>query len=351
MTRAFDTILLTRAATLRDAITAIDGDGRQIALVVDGDGRLEAIVSDGDIRRGLLRGLTLDAPVTEVMVTAPAVVRADAPPGTARREMRARGLNHMPVLDADGRVVRLVWINDATMPDRRETRIVLMAGGLGMRLRPLTRDTPKPMLQIGGRPLLENIILNFRAQGFYRFTIALNYKAHVIRDHFGDGSALGVEIDYIEETGRQGTAGALALFEQPPRNPFIVMNGDLLTSVQFGAMLDAHVETGAQATVSSREFSMQVPYGVLRSTGARLTAIEEKPTETYAVSAGIYVFSPEVLDHLEPGVPTDTPDLIGRLIAAGAPVTVFPIREYWVDIGRLEDLDRARGEFSAVFGT
>ncbi len=337
-------------SSVHEAVATIDRGRRQVALVVDEDQRLLATVTDGDIRRGLLRGVGLDAPVKDVMHTNPTVIAQSEGLKAARRLMREKSLHQVPVVDDGGRLVDLAWIDAPDAPAIFDTQIVLMAGGLGKRLRPLTDELPKPMLQIGDRPLLENIIRNFRSQGFYRFTVSLNYKADVIRDHFGDGSGIACEIRYIDETERMGTAGALSLLVDRPTEPFVVMNGDLLTSTHFDALMSFHRENGAAATICAREYSMQVPFGVLRSDGVKLLSIDEKPTKTYFVSGGIYVLSPEVLDHLEPGAPIDMPELLHRLIEAGKFVSVFPIREYWVDIGRVEDLERARSEFAAVFG-
>ena len=350
MNNEISKFLIAPTASVHDAVAAIDRGGRQMALVVDENQHLLATVTDGDIRRGLLRGVGLDARVRDVMHKTPTVITRAEGVEAARRLMREKSLHQVPVVDETGKLVDLAWIDDVTGPVLFDTRVVLMAGGLGSRLRPLTDHTPKPMLTVGERPLLENIIRNFRGQGFHRFTLSLNYKAEIIRDHFKDGAAIDCQIDYVDETTRMGTAGALSLLQDRPTEPFVVMNGDLLTSVQFGALMDFHRETGAMATVCAREFSMQVPYGVIQSEGTRLLGIEEKPTQTYFVSGGIYVLSPEVLDMLEPDTPLDRPQLLDRLMGADKIVSVFPIREYWVDIGRIEDLDRARSEFNSVFG-
>lgn len=332
-------------ATVHQAIAAIDLGARQIALVVDGAGRLVATVTDGDVRRGLLRGLGLDAPVAEVMNRTPITVRAEDGAEAARRLMRARRLHHVPVVDAEGRLVDLAWIDELSGISRRETTVVLMAGGLGQRLRPLTETVPKPMLPIGGRPILEHILRSFVDQGFVRFIISLNYLGETVRDYFGDGSAFDAEIVYVEEKERLGTAGALSLLPEQPAGPFIVMNGDLLTQMRFDALLRFHAETEATATLCARPFEMQVPYGVIDAEGPYLRGIVEKPVHSHFVNAGIYVLSPEALDALQPGEPLDMPDLFTRLTDGGKRAGVFPLREYWLDIGRLEDLERARAEF------
>lgn len=332
-------------ATLREAIAVIDQGARQIALVADSAERLIAIVTDGDVRRALLRGVGLDTLIVEVMNPTPLTVRAEDGIEAAYRLMRTRSLHHVPVIDDAGRLVDLASIDDMQGIARRDTRVVLMAGGLGKRLRPLTEATPKPMLPIGGRPILERILRNFVDQGFFHFTISLNYLGQKVRDHFGHGSDFGADIVYVEEEERLGTAGALSLLPERPAGPFIVMNGDLLTQMRFDALLRFHDETKATATLCARPFEMQVPYGVIDTDGSYLRGIVEKPVHSHFVNAGIYVLSPEALDELRPGEPLDMPDLFTRLTDGGAKAGVFPLREYWLDIGRPEDLERARAEF------
>lgn len=332
-------------ATLRDAIAAIDQGARQIALVVDETGFLVATVTDGDIRRGLLRGLGLDAPVAEVMNRNPITVRAADGLDIARRIMRSHSLHHVPIIDGEGRLLDLAWADELSGLAQRDTQVILMAGGLGQRLRPLTETVPKPMLAIGGRPILEHIIRSFVDQGFVKFTISLNYLGDKIRNHFGDGERFGAQIDYIQERKRMGTAGSLSLLSRKPQGPFLVMNGDLLTQVRFDALLEFHNETGAVATLCARSFEMQVPYGVVDADGPYLRCIQEKPIHKHFVNAGMYVLSPDALSGLLPGEHLDMPELFQRLTASGAKASVFPLREDWVDIGRLEDLERARSEF------
>lgn len=338
-------LTLSETATVRDAVAAIDRGARQIALVTDPTSKLVATVTDGDIRRGLLRGVGLDAPVSEVMVKNFFAMRVAEGSDAARQVMQTRKLHQLPIVDADGHLVDLVHVDDLSGLTRRETRVVLMAGGLGTRLRPLTETVPKPMLPISGRPILEKIIESFTAQGFYRFTIALNYKAEMISDHFGDGTRFGAEIDYVQETSRMGTAGALSLLPTRPDAPFIVINADLLTTLQFASVLNFHTETGALATMCAREYSVEVPYGVIEFDETRLRSIIEKPTHKHFVNAGIYVLSPEALDHVASGEWLDMPTLFERALAKGQIASVFPMQEYWIDIGRMEDLDRARAKF------
>ena len=335
--------------SVRDALKAIDRSRRQIALVVDGDFRLLATVTDGDVRRGILSGVDLEGPVSQVMNAHPTTVRKGDSDASVRSLIRARKLQQIPVLDDDGRLADLLTLDDLFGLSPRDTRVVLMAGGLGKRLRPLTETIPKPMLPVGGKPLLEQIIAVFAEQGFHRISISVNYRKEMVIDHFGDGRALGVEIDYIHEDQPMGTAGALSLMPQRPTAPFIVMNGDLLVSLKFANMLKLHSELEAAGTLAVREFDYQVPYGVVRSDGDLMREIVEKPVERYYVNAGIYALSPRALDAVQPGEPLDMPTLLTRLRGEGERIGVFPVSDYWRDIGRLDDLEAARSEFEGVF--
>jgi len=342
-------LTISGSATVREAMETIDRGARQIAVVVDADGRLLATVTDGDIRRGLLRGVGLDAPVTDVMHTEFTSVSDAEGHEVALNLMKARGLHQMPIVDDAGRLVNLALIDEVPGPKRRDTKVVLMAGGLGTRLRPMTETVPKPMLPIGDRPILELILHNFIDQGFHDFTIALNYKGDIIRKHFGDGSRFNASIEYVEETKRMGTAGALSLLPTRPEKPFIVMNGDLLTAIPFNALMRFHEETEAMGTMCARDYQMQVPYGVIEVEDTALRRIVEKPTYSYFVSAGIYVLSPNALDLVSTDEFLDMPTLFERIMSGGEKSSVFPIQEYWVDIGRPEDLEQARTDYQGVF--
>lgn len=347
--KAWESTLVGPASTLREALDRIDRTGHQIALVVDDQRRLLGTLSDGDARRALLTGLSLDAAVTSAMHTTPTCVRPDDDLQTVLSMMRRLGLHQVPVLDASGAVVGLQTINDFLKPSARENQVVIMAGGLGQRLQELTRDTPKPMLKVGPRPLLESIIRNLASQGFSRFLLAVNYRAEQIEQHFGDGTELGVEIRYLREHRRLGTAGALSLLPQQPELPIVVTNADLLAQEDFGAIVDCHVQCGAVATMAVRDYEMQVPFGVVHSQNDRILAIHEKPTHNFLVSAGIYVFSPEALDVIPADEYLDMPAMFEALIQQGHHCRAQPIRGYWLDIGRIPDYERANREFSEVF--
>lgn len=341
--------LIVPTTSLRDALEVIDRTGAQIALVVDEQRRLLGTLSDGDIRRGLLRGLQLTDAVARAMHREPTCARADEPRSAILARMRRKGLHQMPMIDPLGTVVGLQTLDDFFTPLARENWVVVMAGGLGTRLSELTRDTPKPMLRVGSRPLLETIVRNLGEQGFQRIYLAVNYKAEQIVAHFGDGRAFGVDIRYLQERQRLGTAGALGLLPEAPKAPLVVTNADLLTKEDFGPMVDHHVESGAEATMAVRDYELQVPFGVVRERDGQIEAIEEKPMQRFVVNAGIYVLSPQVLDCVVPGEALDMPALFQRLVADGRRTRCHPIVGYWLDIGRMGDYERANSEFRELF--
>ena len=335
--------------SLREALETIDRAGCQIALVVGTDRRLLGTLSDGDARRGLLRGLNLGDRVEATMHKSPTFAGAGEARHSILATMRRLGLHQIPVLDAAGIVVGLETVDDYLATPAREHWVVIMAGGLGTRLEELTRDTPKPMLKIGARPLLETIVRSYAEQGFRRFYFAVNYKSEQIEAHFGDGSALGVDIRYLREQTRLGTAGPLSMLPERPTLPVVVTNADLLTKEDYGRMVDRHVEAGADATMAVRDYEMQVPFGVVRERDGRIEAIEEKPVQRFVVSAGMYVLSPQALDLVPRNEFFDMPSLFGAMVERGMRTRCHAIDGYWLDIGRLPDFERANMDFNEVF--
>lgn len=336
-------------AAVSDAIAAIENGSIQIALVLGDQDRLLGVVTDGDVRRGLLRGIPLSSPATEIMNRAPVSASPDLPRDDRLLLMRQKSIKQLPLLDSEGHLVAVETLDELLEPRHYANPVLIMAGGLGERLGPLTRETPKPMLSVGGRPLLETIVRNIVQQGFSNIFISVNYKAEIIQSHFADGSAFGATIHYLQETERLGTAGALGLFPLSPELPTIVTNGDILTTINYGALLDFHNGTPATATMAVREHKVHVPYGVVSTSEGFLQTIREKPTESWFVSAGIYVIGPSVFDLVKRGAKVDMPEVLERVIANKGQVAVYPIREYWLDIGRMEDFEQAHAEFHEVF--
>lgn len=341
--------VIGRDQSLIDALKRIDSTGTQLVLVLDSSGGLEGVLTDGDIRRAILKGKSLEVKVAEAMNQKPMTVSAATSKEDMLSLMRRHVLHHLPVVDTHGKVVGLATLDDLIGAVEKPNWVVLMAGGQGKRLRPLTEQTPKPLLAVGGKPILENILEGFAEQGFRKFYVSLNYMAEAISNYFGDGDKWGVRIEYLHENKSLGTAGALSLLPQKMVDPIIVMNGDLLTRVNFEALLKFHAENGAAATMAVKEYDFQVPYGVVLVDDHRIRGIEEKPVHKFFVNAGIYALSPSALSMIPSDVFFDMPTLFEKLIQAGQSTSAFPLREYWLDIGGVEDFKRANGEFGENF--
>ncbi len=334
---------------LCEALAAIDEGGVQVAIVVDEEDALLGVVTDGDIRRGILDNVDLDASVRTVMNEDPVTARPQEDRQSLIDRMQARRIHQIPIVEDGGRVVGIEVLDDLLEPEARPNPVVLMAGGLGTRLRPLTEDCPKPLLEVGDQPILETILEGFISHGFHRFYLSVNYMSGMIEDYFGDGSDWGVDITYLHEEQRLGTAGSLSLLPERPNEPLIVINGDLLTKLNFAHLLDYHRDQDAIATMCVREHETQIPYGVIATEDQRMTGIEEKPTERYFVNAGIYALEPETLGLIPENEFFDMTELFEALIDREAEVTVFPVREYWQDVGQKEDFRRANGEYENIF--
>lgn len=328
--------------SLGEALRVLDAGGMRLLMVADSDGRLLGTVTDGDVRRALLRQVTLGCPVSRAMNSAPRVARLGATRDSVRLLMERYALLHIPLLDSEGRLAGLETYQGTPESPAQDAWVFLMAGGFGTRLRPLTDDCPKPMLHVGGRPILETILERFVAAGFRRFFVSVHYLADRIKAHFGDGSRWGVTLRYIEEESPLGTGGALGLLPDTGDRPVILMNGDVLTHLNFAALLDFHCSREAALTLCVREYDMQVPFGVVEGCGERVTGIVEKPVHSFFVNAGIYVVSPQAIARARPARRLDMPDLVDTLIREGSTVSMFPVHEYWIDIGRPDDFETAQ---------
>jgi dTDP-glucose pyrophosphorylase/CBS domain-containing protein len=348
-------LMIRPGCAVRDAVKAIDAGAVEIALLVDDEDRLLGTVSDGDVRRALLAGTTLDDPIDPVVHRTPTSAPVGTDPAQLLQVMTERGHEQIPLLDGDGRIVDMAFMREVVHDTMTaDTPVVLMAGGKGMRLRPLTEDRPKPMLPVGAeeRPLLETTLEQIAGAGFRKVLLTVNYRAEIIEQHFGEGDALGLDISYVrEQPGEQlGSAGALNLAREHLDRPFIVMNADLLTKVNLGALIRFHGEDGNMVTVGVRQYQLQVPYGVVDLDGTRVTALREKPTMGFFVNAGIYAVSPEAVQLMPQEINEfNMTDLIEAALARGGRVGSFPIREYWLDIGQLADYERAHDDHATYF--
>lgn len=339
-------ICISQDKSILDAISIIDRGVCQTALVTDADYRLLGVVSDGDVRRAILRGHDLRTPVAQIMNPHPVTVSAAEGYGTALVHLRSLDLRYIPVVDDAGRMVDFWSVEQLLRFNALPNPVVVMAGGLGSRLAPLTEDVPKPMLPVGGRPLLEHILQHFASMGFRQFYFTVNYKAEQIKEYFADGAAFGVSIDYVHEAKRLGTAGALALLPERPTLSTIVMNGDILTRLDFSAVLAQHTSSSTLATMVVKQHSIQIPYGVV-SAGAdkTLLSVDEKPQHSFLISTGINVLSPEAFSYIPHGQFFDMPELFSALVHKKKPTKIYEMQEYWLDIGRLADYRRANEEF------
>lgn len=344
--------VLPAAATLRDVVGVIERTRRLIAAVVDPDGKLLGVLSDGDVRRAIISGFNLDGPAADVMTRQPIVASSNLSRDELYELMNERGVAAVPVVDPSGRFVRIAQTIDYA-DDKRDwtggegyAAAVIMAGGEGRRLLPITLDRPKPMIDIGGVPLLERQVRAMVRSGLKRIFIATNYLGHIIEDHFGDGSGLGASIVYLREPRKLGTAGALSLMPEKPAGPILVINGDVVTTADFGKLLAYHRETKALITVAATVHRVVIPFGVLRLDGHRVTSIHEKPSESFLCNAGIYVLDPAATGLIPPDTHFDMTDVMTKAIAGGDQVSVFPIHEYWADIGSPSDLKQVLKEFS-----
>ena len=342
-------IKIVVTSTIEKALSVIDSGAVKIALVVDTDNKLLGTLSDGDIRRGLLRKKLLNETIEDVYFKNPTTANKGASKEDLLHLCLVNGISQVPIVDEDRKVIDLFIIDDGLQKKQHENHVVLMVGGLGTRLRPLTENTPKPMLKVGGKPILETIVKRFVDDGFTNITMCLGYKSNVIQDHFQDGSAFGANIDYIVEEKRMGTAGALTLLGKRLNNPFFVMNGDLLTSVNFEKMLDFHLENDSRATMCVREYDIEVPYGVVNVVNENVISIVEKPIHSFFVNAGIYLLEPDCIDLIPDNEFYNMPTLFAELIVIKEKIVSFPLQEYWLDIGKIADYERANIEYFSKF--
>lgn len=334
--------LLPLESSVQDAIQSLDRSGLQIVIVVGEDDALAGTVTDGDIRRGLLRGLDLSSPISAILQHDPFVVPPQLGRDSVVQLMRANRIHQLPIVEQDRRVAGLHLWDELQAPVARANTMVIMAGGKGVRLLPHTENCPKPMLPIGGKPMLEHIIERAQSDGFEHFVIAVHYLGHVIEDYFSDGAKWGARIDYLREREPLGTGGALSLLSPRPEHAFLVTNGDVLTDVRYSEILDFHQRLNSAATMAVRAHEWQHPFGVVRTKGMDIVGFEEKPTYRTHVNAGIYVIEPRALELLQPHAHCNMPTLFDRLKERDERTIVYPMHEPWLDVGRPADLEEAR---------
>jgi dTDP-glucose pyrophosphorylase len=339
--------ILKKTDTMEVAVKVLNQESLRIVMVVDDDERLIGSITDGDIRRGLIKQFTMNTPLVEIMHKNPIVTLVGGDKSNILAKMKELDLLQIPIVDSDGRVVGLETLQSLIEKKKFNNPVFLMAGGFGKRLAPLTNKTPKPLLKVGDKPILENVINQFIDAGFYNFYISTHYRAEMVQEYFGDGSNLNVSIRYIYENEPLGTAGSLGLLpDNLPKLPILMMNGDLLTKIDFKELLRFHLQEGEDVTMCVREYDFQVPYGVVETNGKHVISIEEKPVHRFFVNAGIYVLNPSMLGMVDGKSCIDMPQLLEQKMRESGKINMFPVHEYWLDIGQIEQLDQAQRDVS-----
>lgn len=336
--------ILPANSTIHQAIRNLDQVAIKIVMVISESGELQGTISDGDIRRGLLRGLDLNSPIASVIHRNALVVPPEMGRDMVMQLMVANKIQQIPVVDEHQHVVGLHLWDEITSSPTRSNLMVIMAGGMGTRLRPHTKNCPKPLLPVAGKPMLEHIIERAKLEGFSHFVLAIHYLGHMIEEYFGNGERLDVRIDYLREQSPLGTAGALGLLNPRPGAPFVVTNGDVITDIRYGELLDFHIRHDAAATMAVRVHEWQHPFGVVHTQGVEIVGFEEKPVARSHINAGVYALAPEALNLLRVDVHCDMPTLFGRLQAKAKRTVAYPMHEPWLDVGRPDDLNRAIAE-------
>ena len=340
--------ILPTHATIGQAISNLDQVAVKIVMVVNEKDEMIGTISDGDIRRGLLKGLDLNSPITEVIHRNAFVVPPEMRRDLVKQLMLANKIQQIPAVDINRHVVGLHLWDEIYTPPARSNLMVIMAGGMGTRMRPHTENCPKPLLAVAGKPMLEHIVEHAKLEGFSHFVLAINYLGSMIEKYFGNGERLAVQIDYLREQSPLGTAGALGLLNPCPDAPFVVTNGDVITDIRYGELLDFHIRHDAAATMAVRVHEWQHPFGVVQTQGIEIIGFEEKPVVRTHINAGVYALEPDALKLLDSGSLCDMPTLFSRLQKQAKRTLVYPMHEPWLDVGRPDDLAKAGANIEAA---
>jgi dTDP-glucose pyrophosphorylase/predicted transcriptional regulator len=341
-------IKVTINTKIKKALKIISDGGIKIAIVVSKEGKLVGTLTDGDIRRGFLKGLNINSSIRSVVFKKPIIAKKNDSKKKLLKVALSKKIYQIPVIDKNNKVIAIHVLDELIKPKNKSNLVVIMAGGKGMRLRPLTKNIPKPMLKVGNKPILQTIIENFKKSGYRNFVICVNYKSKIIKDYFGDGRKFEVKIKYIQEKTRMGTVGSLSLFRKKPKDPFFVINGDLLTNLDFEKILDFHLEHNSRATMCINEYNIDSPYGEVSLNNENIVSIKEKPKHKYYVNAGVYILDPKCIE-LIPKKFFDMTSLFNKLIANKHKTISFPLGEYWLDIGRFNDFKKANLDYNNIF--
>ncbi|PRR82845.1 nucleotidyltransferase family protein [Clostridium vincentii] len=337
MNKNIEQLLIKKNCTIKAALEIINNGAKGIVLVIDEGNKLIGTITDGDIRRALLKGFKLEESLEEFIHYNPVVAYNNMSREEIKDIFIKKAVKQIPILNKDGKVEKILDINDLLLPEGKENFVIIMAGGLGTRLKELTEEVPKPMLKVGRDPILQHIINNYKQYGYNKILLSVNYKAEIIENYFQSGYAYGVKIDYVKETKRLGTGGGIKLASEYIDKPFFVINGDIFTNLNVDNMMDFHVNNKFDLTVGVRKHTFQIPYGVIDSEESIINGIEEKPTKEYLINGGIYCINPDIIDYIPEDEYYEITELINKCIKQGKKVGSYEIKEYWMDIGKIED--------------
>lgn len=326
--------------SIRQTLQVIDSGAKGIVLLVDAERKLRGTITDGDIRRAILHGISLDESIESIVHYNPISLRQNMTKEEIKYTFIKKAVKDIPIVDNHNKVIDLISINDILLPEGKENPVVIMAGGLGTRLKDLTKEIPKPMLKVGQDPMLYHIINNFKQYGYNKILLSVNYKAEIIENYFQDGFAYGVKINYIKENKRLGTAGGIKLAEDYIEKPFFVINGDIFTNLNVENMMKFHIDNRFDITIGTRKHSFQIPYGVIEVENNNIKEIREKPVINYLINGGVYCLNPDLIKYIPEDEYFEITDLINICIEKGKKVGSFQIEDYWMDIGKLEDYNR-----------
>jgi len=344
-----DNLLVTEQTTIIETLKKIDSNAKGIAIVVSDNKELLGTITDGDIRRAIIDGAGTSSTITKIYNKKCKYLLDNYDKKDIENIFKNDKIRFIPIIDQYNVVIDLLEVDNDNFSVYRDNPVLIMAGGLGTRLRPLTNDLPKPMLKVGGKPILETIIEQFKIKGYKNILLSVNYKSEIIENYFRDGSDFGVSIKYIREDKRMGTAGAIKLAEQFLNKDFFVINGDILTNVCFSRLLEYHQQNNFKMTIGARNYETQIPYGVLNIDDTCVTSIEEKPIVNFYVNGGIYVLSPDTLKYIPKNDYFDITELINKVLENKDKVGSYPILEYWMDIGQLKDYYKANEDIKKYF--
>jgi dTDP-glucose pyrophosphorylase len=345
-----DDICLKKESTILEAMKVIQLSAAKIVLVVDSHKKLLGTITDGDIRRGLIDSISVNEQLGQIMNAKPTYLKAGYSEQQAKKIFQTEKISQFPVVNAQGELLEILLSDALKQMELKKNTVVLMAGGLGSRLGELTADCPKPMLKVGGKPMLEILLENLKDHGFKNFLISVNFRADVIEDYFKNGECMGLNIQYLREKERMGTAGSLSFLKPDSDLPFLVMNGDVLTKVDFSSFLENHSKQKCFASMCIRKYDYQIPFGVVQVENNQIVKLEEKPIHSSFVSAGIYALNAEAIGLIPQNTYFDMPNLFNRIIEQKKFKTgVFPIHEYWLDVGQKADFNRAQIDFKKIF--